>query len=338
MKTKADLDTWLDESVPVLVYNQILCARSVKACSGISPAFVVASRERGFDAYIKRKPGHVVAVVHVKEGWFEVDLSFIQFEAAELADQFASEHDPKDPYGERRARAALLDRVEADPFATIKVTDLGYTPSGLEDAEGYEFDFDKAAKAASFKESWRSNPSEEVLNGADLYHVTYYCNLKSIARRGLVAGHGKAIGRGNFSHSRGRVFLTEADGILFWMERYEAFAEHDSEDVLEDGLVPVVLMFTDSVVTELVEKGRLEDDALGTRDANAPAYYVEDLTITPDEILVWNGQEWTTIDDWESIDPESSFQWVKDEDFEEGGFFQFKDLTDIQLLPPEGQK
>jgi hypothetical protein len=174
---------------------------------------------------------------------------------------------------------------------------------------------------------------QDVEAGAELYHVTYYRNLESIAEHGLVAGHGGAIGRGGYSgHSKGRVFLTEVDGVFFWMDRYEQFAQHDSEDPLNDGFVPIVLMIADGVVDQLIA------DELGSRDALGGAYYVEDLIITPDELLVWNGREWTTIDDWQSIDPQSSFAWVDDEDFDEGGFWQFGDLNDLPLLPPEARK
>lgn len=180
----------------------------------------------------------------------------------------------------------------------------------------------------------RQNPDDL----GELYHVTYYKNLESIAEHGLVAGHGGAIGRGGYSgHSKGRVFLTDLDGVFFWMGRYEAFAEHDSENPLEDGLVPVVIEVGGDIVAQLVADGRLIDDELGSRDAMGQAYYVEDLIITPDELLIWNGKEWATIDDG-SIDPQSSFKWVEDDDFDEGGFWQFGDLNDLPLLPPEARK
>jgi hypothetical protein len=75
-----------------------------------------------------------------------------------------------------------------------------------------------------------------------LYHVTYAGRLPGITEEGLRPNAPRAIGASGYdAHARDRVFLTEGDGVFFWHHRAEDFAEHMSDNPLEDELVPVVL-------------------------------------------------------------------------------------------------
>lgn len=153
-----------------------------------------------------------------------------------------------------------------------------------------------------------------------LYHVTYYKDLGSIAGSGLAPGGGGSMGKGGYSgHSRGRTFMTEADGLSFWFGRMEEHAEGDSDDPLGDGYVPVVLRFP--------EPGGLAEDEAGTSDAGAGSYYLED-GVPPDDVEVWDGSSWIGLGDWGSIDPSASFD-TDEADGEEWHVFK----GDNPLLP-----
>ena len=51
-----------------------------------------------------------------------------------------------------------------------------------------------------------------------LYHVTYWRRLDSIDTRGLVVGASRSIGSAGYdAHVKGKIFLTETDGVFFWI-------------------------------------------------------------------------------------------------------------------------
>lgn len=119
----------------------------------------------------------------------------------------------------------------------------------------------------------------------ELYHVTYYNRLDSIAEHGLHPNQPRSIGAPSYdSHARGRVFLSDARGVSLWAQRAEEFAYHNSDDPREDGLVPIVLKVTG------VEN--LQHDSEGTRDSGGgKAWFVTEV-IPPENLAVWNGQSW----------------------------------------------
>lgn len=137
------------------------------------------------------------------------------------------------------------------------------------------------------------------------YHITYHKDLGSIESSGLVPGGGGSMGKGGYSgHSQGRTFMTEEAGLLFWFGRMEEHATNDSDDPLGDGYVPVVLRFP--------EPEGLEDDEPGTSDARADSYYLEG-SVPPDDMEIWDGSSWIALADWDSIDPEESFELDEDD-------------------------
>lgn len=125
-----------------------------------------------------------------------------------------------------------------------------------------------------------------------LYHVTFLHSLDAIASKGLVPGAGQTFGGGYAGHSRGRVFLTEWDGVRFWMDRYEQLAHHHTDNP-EEGWVPVALR----IDTRGLDP---QPDEAGSRDAMADAYFVEGR-VPAGSIDVWH-------DGWQSlasVDPDA---------------------------------
>lgn len=100
-----------------------------------------------------------------------------------------------------------------------------------------------------------------------LYHVIFYNLLESIASAGLKPDAGRGIGSRVYDqHRSGAIFLTDAAGVHFWASRAEEWAEGRSDDLLEDGLVPVLLRVPDSVLRSC------EDDEVGSDDAGHDAF------------------------------------------------------------------
>jgi hypothetical protein len=185
-----------------------------------------------------------------------------------------------------------------------------------------------------------------------LYHVTYYAFLAGIAEEGLQAsgeqGLGQRAGSVYEQHSRGKLFLTEADGVSFWFSRLQEHAEAGSDHPYEDGFTVVVLR----VIVD--DEDVLEPDELGSGDARAPAYYVVDGLVEPDEIMVWAGARglsreelmtgWIPVEDWRMIGPEKAWTFEDDPDFDpefgdgeegEGVLAWAKDDYDNPLYPPD---
>lgn len=125
---------------------------------------------------------------------------------------------------------------------------------------------------------------EATGDGPILYHVTFLANMESVRDRGLVPS--KSFGSNYTSayaqHSRGKVFLTSKEGVKFWMSRMEDVAEDQTDDAVEDGMIPVVIRVDASDV-------ELEADELGSRDARADAFATKQ-GIHPSRLEVFDGQ------------------------------------------------
>lgn len=145
-----------------------------------------------------------------------------------------------------------------------------------------------------------------------LYHVTFYNHLGDIAQDGLQPGRGRGIG-GSFydPHREGAIFLTSEDGVYFWGSRAEEWAQHNSDNIYEDGLAPVLLRVSANY------ENNCEYDELGSDDANADAYKCR-TKIPPEDIEVWVGTsdkgEWLWIDDWNEIPYDDAFEEDSDDD------------------------
>jgi hypothetical protein len=158
-----------------------------------------------------------------------------------------------------------------------------------------------------------------------VFHVTYSRFLGGIARHGLVPGRGRSIGGASYdAHRRGAIFLTSADGIGFWAEKAEQWAEQGSENAYEDGLVPVVLRVN-------IDPDELcEIDELGTADAKADAYRCE-TEVEPEYLEVWDGDDWLPIEDYNDVDTRLAFDFEETDDGDELVWF----VAESPLIPPD---
>jgi hypothetical protein len=151
-----------------------------------------------------------------------------------------------------------------------------------------------------------------------LYHVTFFKNMPSIAAEGLKPGAGSSIGQGAGykDHSTGNVFLTEFNGVIFWYGKAEDWAEHSSDNVYEDELVPVVLRI-------FLDDESLSEDELGFKDSGYNEAFKTKQGIPPEHMEVWSGSKWIDVEDYNSIDildaliVEENEESEEDEDSEE---------------------
>jgi len=113
------------------------------------------------------------------------------------------------------------------------------------------------------------------------YHVTYAKNIPSIARHGLIRNARPNWNRGQYNiHSQQGIFVTTPKNVRYWVERFENLAEHNSDDIYKDGLVPIILRFSTLGDTR-------EDNMLTTGDM-----IYERKRILPEIIEMWTGREW----------------------------------------------
>lgn len=160
-----------------------------------------------------------------------------------------------------------------------------------------------------------------------LYHVTTVRRLEAISEDGLVAGRARAIGASAYdSHAKQGIFLTVGEGVFFWHARAEDHAEHGSDDLLEDGVVPVVLR----VMAEDID-GKLIPDEIGTGDAKHDAW-IASGPIEPVALEVFDGEEWVSIvENWDAVDPALGVEEFEEDDGET--FYLFP--NESKLFPPE---
>ena len=158
-----------------------------------------------------------------------------------------------------------------------------------------------------------------------LYHITYFKHLSNIEQDGLIPGRGSSLGQGAGyqTHSTKRIFLTEKNGISFWYSKAEEWAEYNSDNPLEDELIPVVLRVTLNDDDTLIHT-----DQIGTRDASADAFYIEDDDIPHQDLEIWDGSNWKRHIE---VDPKIAMEYESDDDDPDDGWWVFK--TDNPLIP-----
>ncbi len=96
------------------------------------------------------------------------------------------------------------------------------------------------------------------------------------------------------------------------MARSENFAEHMSDDVLEDGLIPVVLR----VAPDCFEASDLMRDVPGSSDARADAWMTR-LDLDPECLEVFTGKRWAPVEEYGEIDPASAIDAQPNDDRDE---------------------
>lgn len=174
------------------------------------------------------------------------------------------------------------------------------------------------------------NPAPET-EGDYLYHVTTYRRLETIAEHGLLRGRSRAIGASSLdTHADKGIFLTEGGGVYFWHARAEDHANAGSDDLLEDGVIPVVLRIPDDVAA-IPDVDELDEDDVGTENAGADAW-ASNGPIKPADIEVYDGKAWVPVALWETIDVMRALEPV-DQDDDGNPIYDFVD--DSPLLPPE---
>jgi len=165
----------------------------------------------------------------------------------------------------------------------------------------------------------------------DLYHITYYNRLENISKDGLKTGARRSIGGASYDgHSAGNLFLTDRNGIKFWYNRAEAFAEHNSDNIYEDGYVPVVLK-----ITKPVQDDELDIDDLGSRDSLSDAYKYQG-NVEPEYIELWDGSTWISVEDWWDVDINQALNKTEEEDEDTGEtieYYHFKYSNQNPLIP-----
>lgn len=153
-----------------------------------------------------------------------------------------------------------------------------------------------------------------------LYHITFFKNLSSIAERGLVEGGGELLGHGgNRGRSQGAVFFTDKSGIMYWYSKVVDIAEHGSDNVLEDEVIPVVLR---------TEKGEGERE-----DPTAEIHskeYKRGEGVAGEDLEIWDGASWIPVWDYWQVDITQAVD-EREEDGEK--LYYFKYINRNPLVP-----
>jgi hypothetical protein len=193
------------------------------------------------------------------------------------------------------------------------------------DQPGHGPSYTKEIVDLTFGEAMEVDAVENPGDAEDyLYHVTFAGNLEGIQSDGLLPGSGGKFGGGYAAHSAGWLFITEPEGVYFWFHRIAATVT----PLERAGETPVVLRFEP---TDDEEQGK-QEDKLGTRDAMAGAYILDE-GIEPDRLEVWTGDDWEYLDELdieELIGDIVMSSEVEEEDGEE-----WREYEDDLLFPEE---
>ena len=124
-----------------------------------------------------------------------------------------------------------------------------------------------------------------------LYHVTSYCHLRNIAKRGLLPRKSDELNES----ARRWLYFTVAEGLAYWFNTVALF-----------GVNPVVLRVAKTNVPAYVndERGCFTAtviDEYGTRDAEAEAFQTR-CGVHQRLIQVWTGREWVSVREWQKVE------------------------------------
>jgi 8-oxo-dGTP pyrophosphatase MutT (NUDIX family) len=175
------------------------------------------------------------------------------------------------------------------------------------------------------------NPAEDVLVGEDLYHVTWLKHLPSIQANGLQPGDS-----GNFRayafHASNKLFLCEADALPYWWNKFTEMVDIGTapDNWHELDHIPIVLRVA------YVEGLHLADDALGSRDSNYDAYYIEQ-TIPPEDLSVFSvaSDGWENLDDADAEELKNDMEYAFLEVSEDGATWIEADWDALEPEPLE---
>ena len=166
--------------------------------------------------------------------------------------------------------------------------------------------------------------ADEQTTIVPVYHVTFAGRLPTIARHGLLPNARSGFGGGAYDfNKKGRIFVTEKEGIDYWFNKARDHAFDASDNVWKDGLVPVVLAVAiqhrfekDGEVggrfRRMPGKGRMISDELGSSDALHDAWYTT-KTIPATRLKVFNGRAWVPIDRFRKEDAAKAVKKVRED-------------------------
>jgi hypothetical protein len=98
-----------------------------------------------------------------------------------------------------------------------------------------------------------------------LYHVTMIRKLPSIRRIGLYPNFESVYSHGGYAaHSKGKVFLTNLEGVDYWKNRMSDMEFHSYDDPMGVAVLTIDVSGLD-----------VERDELGSEDSGHGAYYVK---------------------------------------------------------------
>lgn len=145
----------------------------------------------------------------------------------------------------------------------------------------------------------------ESITNPVVYHITYYRNLDLISDSGLdYEEHGGA----NFfkphlqNNSRlGNFFTNDINQIHNWIDTLDYQANHQSDNIFEDGLIPIILKFN-------INRNTHNKD----QHSEYPNSYYTKKLIQPQGIQCWNGKNWIPILQWHQINLNDFVDFIDD--------------------------
>lgn len=217
--------------------------------------------------YFEAKPQRAVGLNEFHAAAVPHDASE---ETLKILDHHGIKHLERYTRGNREERAAAVARA-----ATAKKLLLSESDSG----------FEELVKAADDLE--KAEPKKPEYS----YHVTYNGRLPKIAENGLQPNAARSIGAPAMDgHSAGRLFFAEQAGAQFWHARARDHAEHNHDNPVAAGAVPVVLRVPKKAIK------RPSEDGPGTQDSLATAFHVKH-GVEPKHIEAWHGTGWGPVSD-----------------------------------------
>ena len=152
--------------------------------------------------------------------------------------------------------------------------------------------------------------SQDETRVVPVYHVTYAGRLATIARHGLLPNARSGFGGDAYDfNKKGRIFVTEKEGIDYWFNKARDHAFDASDNVWKDGLVPVVLAVA---IRHRFVRGKMVSDELGSSDAMHDAWYTT-KTIPATRLKVFNGRTWLSIDRFRKEDAAKAVKKVRED-------------------------
>lgn len=172
--------------------------------------------------------------------------------------------------------------------------------------------------------NWLLNENKSI----DVYHVTYYANLENIATYGL----NFQISNRNYqkphlvqNSSQGTFFVNNVQGVKYWISTLEDQANDKSDNIYQDGLIPIILKFK-------LNKNKHLIDPFGETDFDRKTKTI----IPPQGILAWNAINWIPIQSFESINLNYFVEFSDDPDDEHLAFIRSPYQKPINVIKKIG--